>query len=263
MPPPKYEKLVPGFCYPAFEYANKVEIVLRAAEPTIDFSDADVSVAVLPLLIRALPNEIIRIAQVDTLSNLINWLKNYDKPQVTLDTIFNMAQPVGTKPSVFYQHVIIKVQNALPNGTAKKTVETIAWSVVRKNVTQHMKAAMLLLDASKPPDAATWTRIDEMNSNADVPTVNMCSSSSYSSEIAALTNRLSNMEEKINDRQQKTIELKCFRCGTAGHFARNCPQETPVSDLCYYHKTYAGKARKCIQPCRWSENYKLGAPSPK
>ena len=35
-------------------------------------------------------------------------------------------------------------------------------------------------------------------------------------------------------------------------------QPPPPSNLCYYHRTYNKKARRCVKPCAWSENEQAG-----
>ena len=35
-------------------------------------------------------------------------------------------------------------------------------------------------------------------------------------------------------------------------------QPPPTSNLCYYHRTFNKKARRCVKPCAWSENEQAG-----
>ena len=177
----------------------------------------------------------------------------------------------------------------MPKGTAKKTIETLAWSAIKNSLTSPLKAAIVLLDPLKVPDTSTWQRLDEASATFD-------SHSDTSVVMSATVSEKDDQQreslfEKINQLEVQVANLKtssnnvrftCFRCGTEGHMARSCPQSQLSNDerqqkrnhssfgasnrgesqygktessLCFYHNKFGRSAQKCVQPCSWQKNY--------
>ena len=154
-------KIIPPFFYPATDWKYKIVAACKAVDENIDLTDARVIAEILPRLICALPTQLLKLAPTDSLVNLLDWLDNFDKEQCSLESIMSLPFPTGTKPSIFFNKVFLKCQSALPTGTAKKTIEAMAWAVVRKGLPSSLQTAIMLLDPQKPPDATTWKRLDE------------------------------------------------------------------------------------------------------
>lgn len=283
-------KLIPPFGYPASDWCFRITSACKALDQAIDFDFPETSRVLLPLIIAALPVNLLRVATLAPLSKLLEWLDEYDKPVISLEESLEChGIPVGVKPSIYFAQKFGLIQMAMPKGTAKKTIETLAWSTIRTNLPSQLRAAILLLDPLKVPDTATWNRLDEamsvITSQSNSTSVVAASSSdgpdqrSYLDQINALEAEVAHLKDSTNNKR-----LTCFKCGNEGHMARSCTMtgpgsargrqeelrnrphsgplkwNTPVhlnsdNSLCFYHSRFGRSAQKCTQPCSWQGNY--------
>ena len=199
-------RLIPPFSYPASDWCFRIMTAWGAMQEGINYDAPEVSKILLPPILAALPVNLLRVATLSPFSELLEWLEEYDKPVVSLeDALSNQEIPVGTKPSIWYAQLFSKIQSAMPKGTAKRTIETLAWSTIRKNFSPHLKAAIILLDPLKVPDTSTWQRLDEAVSNpslesrfvASTTTANIADSNLLLEKVNELEAQLAHLRNQI------------------------------------------------------------------
>ncbi len=220
---------LPTFLYPVHEWAEKIRVVCLSAE--IDITTEVATKLLSHKVFALLPAAVLRAApKTSTLDALLKWLEAYDDQKLTITTVMARTISFGDRPSIFYDSLVSEISKCLPTADAD-TVEIMAWNRLCEVLPGNVKAAILMMDRTRPPTRATLDNLD--NAVANMSGEQNHSVCAVSASPAVQDSRFEKLEKDMLELKQllrdnlssKAPSVVCFSCGGSGHYATACPSK--------------------------------------
>ncbi|XP_071634241.1 uncharacterized protein [Temnothorax longispinosus] len=146
------------------------------------------------------------------------------------------------RPSQFLRHLQALASSAIP--------EQLLRTLWMGRLPSQLQAILATRNADKLEDVAEQAdRIHEVTCRATtVASMQSTTNSSVEDQIAELNKKLERLESRLsrpgNRNNQRNRSRSRFRKGQ---------KEEKEADVCYFHRRFKEKARKCTQPCKFKK----------